>query len=224
MQALRRAAVRKLHRLRPAQAPVQKIRHEQQMIRLRQQTRIAFLHRQQLVEGVQLHELQTGLRKNIRTRNLFERFLHHPVGPRIPVMIRHSDDFIVPRQQHKVHAPGVGADRNNLPAVFLARGGQPGLNFRPESQYVPADGFPQRHRPVGKTVAFFEAKLLAVPDARHHAAAFRSEVKRKINFFRHDSQCRWPGLAPAIECRGLTAGRSRQSIPGAWKRAVAQAF
>ena len=136
---------------------MEKIRHHQQAIRRRQQIRAGALQRQQLVEGVDLHELQAGLGENFRPRHPRERVFHHPVDAGIAVMIRLAEHFPGFCQQYKIHAPRVHADRDDLVAEFFGGEGQAVLDFRPETQDVPAQRAGDVDRPVGKTMQFFHA-------------------------------------------------------------------
>ena len=146
---------------------------------------MALLQRQQLVEGVELHELQTGLREDFRTRHPPEGFFHHAVCPGVPVMKRLAEQFAVLRQQRKVHAPGVSAHRDDVPSVFFARQRQAVLDLGPEAQHIPAQRARQRHRAVGKTMEFLQPKGFTIPQPGDDASAFSAEINSQMDWFGH---------------------------------------
>jgi hypothetical protein len=141
--------------------------------------------REQLVERIQLHELQAGLRKDFRARNFFERARQRAARPAIAVMVRQAKDFVLFIEQHKVHAPSVCTHGDDLFAVFLPGQHEAVLDFRPQPQHIPAERLAEIDAAVRKAVHFFELKFFAVPQAGHDAPAFRAEVHREINFFSH---------------------------------------
>ncbi len=130
---------------------MEKVRHEQQAIRCIEHGGRMFLPGQQLVKRIESHELQAGLGENLRAGNLPERLLHQSIGAGVAVMIRLAKNLIVPVEQDEIHAPGVRADRDNIPAVFFSSQGQADLDFRPKAKDVPAQGSGQRYTgPFGK--------------------------------------------------------------------------
>ena len=69
-----------------------------------------FLPGQQLVERIELHELQSGLREDFRARHFGERAIQCAARARIAIMIRLAEHLLLFVQQDKINAPRIRAD------------------------------------------------------------------------------------------------------------------
>ena len=155
---------------------MQEIRHQQQGVCRRQQFRVVTLHGEQLVERVQFHELQAGFCENLGAWHAAKGLLQHPPRAGIAIMPVHPQQLAPRVEQNVIDAPSIDTNGDNGFAEFLRGQAKAGLNFPPETEHIPAQRIGNNHAAVGKTVNFFEPEAAAIPDSRHHAAAFRPQV------------------------------------------------
>ena len=164
---LARAGLGHLVALHAGQQPVEQVGHHQQRLGHVQQRRAAELHRQQLVERVELHELQAGVAEDLLAADDAEGLFHHAVGAAVAVMIGIAQQLVAAAQQAEIDAPGVDADAGDAVAPFAARGPQALADVGPLAQQVPVQAAGDLDRAVLEAIDLFQPQLLAVEQAQH---------------------------------------------------------
>ena len=111
------------------------------------------------------------------------------LGARIAIGVERKHEAPGVIEEHVVDPPGVDADRGEARAAGQGGGGeaQAGLHLMPQGADVPVVMRAERAEGVGKAVDLFQTNGLAVPDTGDDAAAFRAEIDREIDAFRHVS-------------------------------------
>ena len=120
----------------------------QQAIGSPQRGRPSLLHGEQLIEGIDFHELQTGGGEDLVAGNGLLGHLDHRAVTRIAVADRVGQQGPVATQKREVDAPRVDAHRGHRLAVPHRRGPQPVDDLLPEPHEVPDEFTPHRHRTV----------------------------------------------------------------------------
>ena len=141
-------------------------------------------HRQQLVQGVDLHELDAGLGEDFRLRNPLEGFFQHAIGAGVAVVIGLAQQGTILVQQGKIHAPGIECQA--FQGKLLCRNRNSVLDLVPQAGHIPMQAGGVVHRLVGKTVGFGQGEFATRDCSDDGTPAFRAKVEGKIIPFAHD--------------------------------------
>ena len=133
---LARAGVGHLVALHAGQQPVEQVGHHQQRFGDVQQRRARELHRQQLEQRVELHELQAGMAEDLLAADDAEGLGHRVVGAAVAVMVGIAEQLVAASEQAEVDAPGVDADAGDVGRRICRR--------RPASPWRTCDHWPSR--------------------------------------------------------------------------------
>ena len=110
IDALTGRRVGELARLAAAQPEVQEVGHHQQGLRPLQLWIIVNHHGQELVQGVDRHELDPGGGVDFLARHAAKSLIQHALCTPVAIVIGVADQLVGAVQQRKIHAPGVQAD------------------------------------------------------------------------------------------------------------------
>src|SRR5208283_1922964 len=135
--------------------------------------------RDELVQGVERLELDTGAPVEIGRGDLLEDRLDDAVGAAVPVVDRVAEKSPVTIEEPEVDAPAVDAHRVEPPDM------SPGLSQTVEDgpvqrQSVPVQHGTDDHRSVPKARHFFHTQLSVCHYAEHHAATGSTEIDREV--------------------------------------------
>ena len=158
--------------IRPAQGVSEQIGHKQQAAGFFPGFCVLLLHRQQLEQGVDGHDLAAGGGIQGIRIHPGHRFFHHALGAAVPVVHRVAQQVSVFVQQAKVHAPGIKPDAVKRTRFFnslMHIGHQVGKI--PAEMPVPLPGA------VLKAVSFFIGKVPVLVFRQNGPAAGCAEVK-----------------------------------------------
>src|ERR1043166_2930090 len=131
IEKLCRGCISKFCNSRAAKAPVKKIRHHQQALRLPQNAGLMLLCRQQLEKRIEWKELQAGSRENFCSWHPFESCLHHAACASVTIMKWLAKNLVLFGEQHVIYAPGIHADRSDAFTISLRGQSEALLNLRP---------------------------------------------------------------------------------------------
>ncbi len=138
---------------------MEEVGNHQEASGLVNQFRVPLTRRQQLIQGVEGHELQTGRGKDLGTRHAGKGFLHHAIGAGVPIIPRLPQQFVVVVHQDEVNAPGIHADGHRRTARLRCGFAKSVLNLRPEPDQIPPQRPAQIHGAVGKPVKLLQRDL-----------------------------------------------------------------
>ena len=141
------------------------------------QFRLLFLHRQQLKQGVNAHNLTAGGGVQVGGGQDSLRLLGHAVGAAVPVMhgVFHQMTRFV--QQTKVHAPSIEGDAVESPRLLDAQ-----ADIGHQVGKIPAEMPVLFAGVVFKAVYLFIGKVTALVRAQNSSSAGRAEVKGQHPF------------------------------------------
>ena len=162
---------------------MEQVGHHQQRLGHVQQRRAGQLHRQQLIQRVELHELQAGVAEDFLAADDAEGLFHHAVGAAVAVMVGIAQQFVAASQQAEIDAPGIDADAGDAVGPFAAGGPQALADVRPLAQQVPIQMAGDFDRAVLEAVDLFQPQLPAVEQPQHVPPAGGPHVHRQIRFF-----------------------------------------
>ena len=159
---------------------VEQVGGEEQLVGALKQLGAVFRDRDELEEGVDLHELDAGALVDLVTGNGFEGLLHHAVGAVVAVVDRVFEHTAVLVEQSEIDAPGVDADAVEAAVV-------PGLDdalldLVEQAQSVPIEGAAHEHGVVCEAMDLFEIDPVSVIGRDHGASAGGAEIKCKYAF------------------------------------------
>lgn len=142
------------------------------------------LHRQQLIERVELQKRKAGVSKNFCLRHDPERFLHHAVGALVAIGYGFKNN-LVSAHNAEVHTPRVDADRLDAHAA-LRDHANGGFHLAEQALHFPFQNAAHANRLIRKTIHLFQLQLLfavrrvSAQHAKNCPAAGRAEVKAQI--------------------------------------------
>ncbi len=178
---------------------MEKVGNHQKSIGLFHQRTVGLIHRDELIQRIDFHELQAGLSKNLIPGNSLKSLLKHAQRSAIAIMISLPQHFASFREEHKIDSPGIDSDGNNVLAETGCRFGESRLDFGPQAKQVPPHCVGDMDRAVGESVQLLQTDLFPIKQTSHHTAAFRPKIDCQINLFRH--QMSLPFVAPRIKGR-----------------------
>ncbi len=162
-----------------------KIGNHQERLGDVQQGRADQFHGQELVQGVELHELQAAVAEDLVAADHAERLFHHAVGAAVAVLVRVAEQLVAPAQQTEIDAPRIHAHAGDTVARLAARGPQTLANMGPLSEEVPIEVAIDLHRAIFEAVNLFELQTLAVEQPQHGPPAGGAHVHRQIRLLSH---------------------------------------
>ena len=185
MVTLRRRGVREFDHATARQQPVEVVGNHQEVFGQSEQFRVLLLHGDQLVQRVDFHELQAGVREDCLLRNLREGVCHQPGRPRVSITIGQPEHFVLSGHQDVIHAPRIDADGHDGVAVLRTGFGEPVQDAGPETHEIPSQRTGHRHRSIRESVNFVELDGIAVEPTSDDASALGSQVDGEINLLGH---------------------------------------
>ncbi len=121
--------------------------------------RVFPLHRKQLIQRIQLHELDAGVSEDIGSRHHLEQILLQPLGARIAIMPRHIEQQSVSAEQPIIDTPGIHANPIERQLTLAHRDIDPVLDLMPETQCVPIERSLNAHRSIREAMEFRNLEL-----------------------------------------------------------------
>ena len=183
---LRGAGLRHFVALHARQQPVHEVGHQQDRLGNVQQRRPSQLHRQELIERIDLHELQARVAENLFAGNDGEGLLEHAVGTAVAIVIGIAQQFVVagsnPKSTPQVSTPTLTIAS---PPSAAASGRQALPHATPQSRQIPVQSPGEVDGTVFKAVDFVESQSPAVKTSDQMASARRPHVDCQISLFRH---------------------------------------
>ena len=152
----------------------EQVGHHQQPVGVPQERIVRARHRQELVDGVDGHELDAGRGVDLVPGHQRERALDHAVGPRVAVVDRVREQPPALVEQAEVHAPGVDADRGH--ATGSPRLAQAGRDVAEQPQGVPVHRPGHGHGHVREAVDVLDGEPPAVERAHEDPPALGADV------------------------------------------------
>ena len=172
---------------------------------------LLFLHREQLINGVENLFLNAGARVELLFGEKLPQVLVHPC--RAVIAIGHSvaEAVSVLIQKHEINAPGIHAHtRRNL--ADLGTAAQSCLDLGKQRVRIPAATSVFLLRPIGEAPDLFQAKLAVLHPAKLHFPAGRSDINGQIICF-HTPLPSPPGKADRIRLFAFARERFAAPLP-----------
>ncbi len=154
--------LRELADLASSEPEVEEIGHHQQPLGRLQLGGVAEGHGQELVQGVELHELDARALEDFLAGDAAEGFLHHAVGSGVAVVVGVADEPIVAIQQGEVHPPGVQPHGGQAGAELLDARLQTALHLGEKAQHVPMEVSQHTHRPIGEAMHLLQPEPVSL--------------------------------------------------------------
>ena len=141
-------------RLLACHQPVEKVGDQEHGLGHVQQRRSGKLHRQELKERIELHELQARVAKNLLPWDDGKCLLHHPVRAAVTIVAGVAEQRVVPSQESEIDPPGIYAHGDDCPAQAIAGNAHAIAHMGPESRKVPEETAGHFNPSVLKSVDF----------------------------------------------------------------------
>ena len=138
-----------------------------------------------MVEGVDLHELQTSGGEDLFPRHDRGGSSEHASGAGVTVADRVGQEGVVGTQERKIDPPGIDPDAGDDLPVPLPGQTQACDHLLPESDEVPDKLATHHHRSVFEAMNFFEFQQPPIESPRDHPAARCTEIDRECHRPRH---------------------------------------
>ena len=187
---------------------VEEVRHGEERGRTLQRRRLVDHHGKQLVEGVDLHELDAGLREDLLAGHAFEGLLQHAVCPIVAVVVGVADQSALPIEQAEVDAPGIQADARKRPELAGQR--DRALGFHPRDAVRPSAGY-GGHRGWVAAPVRWRSDGPRSDSATHHHTGRGSPGRFRRPGLAPSSSGAWTRLSPDTSVSCLSIGRSTLS-------------
>ncbi len=135
-----------------------------------------------MVEGIDLHELETGVAKDLGLGDGGKDFFHHRVKARITIMVGCMQHLAIGIEQGIVHAPGVDPDTPDVSrAVLFAGAFQARYNRAPEILEFPVEVAVDLRGAIFKAMHGFEFEFSIGENPADDPAATGAEIDGKVN-------------------------------------------
>ena len=179
VQYLRRGCDRIFDHFLAGQHVAQRVRNEQRFFRGVQQRRVVALHRVELVQAVEVHDLDAGdIVYLFAGQYLLEIFFRRSCRVLVAVSVRNAQNLTVFAEEYEIDAPGVDADRGDL-HVFLGGGDHAGLQVFVQREDVPVSVSVQFEDLVREAGQFLHLEFAFVQRPQDGTAAGCSKVERQ---------------------------------------------
>ena len=176
VEHLRRRGIAEFTHLGAAQPVVEQIRNGQKARRNLQLGRTALYKTHHLIERIDRHELDAGLREHLCLGDSRPDRLHHSLCPAVPVADRVADEITVAVQEAEVHAPGVDGQAGGGIGCVRSAAPDAHLYFPPEVEDIPLQDTVDGQRVVGKAMHLLQLQAGAIKMHRHYSTGLCANI------------------------------------------------
>ena len=165
-----------LHTRKPE---IEQIGHREKRTRNIELRRLRETLREQLIQRVKLHKLNTRLLKNLLARNPLKRDIHHPLCARIAITKGIAEQIVLRVEQAIIDPPRITAHAiERFPRPNSET--QPRTHLVKQPQRIPIIMIANRYPLIGKPVNLFNIQTRAIKTPQNSPTAGRTQIISEI--------------------------------------------
>ena len=176
---LRSSCIGILTHLHTCEPKIEQIGHREKRARNIELGRLRQTLREQLIQRVKLHKLNTRLLKNLLARNALKRDIHHSLSARIAVTKGIAEQIVLCVEQAIIDPPRITAHTiERFPRPNSET--QPRTHLVKQPQRIPIIMIANGYSLIGKPVNLFNIQTRAIKTPQNSPAAGRTQIISEI--------------------------------------------